>query len=53
MNLLGPSKRLITLVNDRNINRRGAMGYEYILMDEVFRCLRGKAEVVEGEFEGR
>ena len=28
------------------------MGYEYILMDEVFRCLRGKAEVVEGEFEG-
>ena len=28
------------------------MGYEYILMDEAFRCLRGKAEVVEGEFEG-
>ena len=29
------------------------MGYEYTLMYEVFRCLRGKAEVVEGEFEGR
>ena len=50
MNLLGPSRRLITLINDRNISRRGGMGYEYILMDDVFRCLRGKAEVVEVEF---